>query len=128
MKVRVEADEWSPDGRKILSAENIEAIRKALEDEGPIIVEHWHYYGSRSPDRFVFDDLDDFMEYVQGKARLAMPSTFGVSLPFAGMRMKLRAASSRMKMGVCRGKARISRARHNSGMHPTPPHDASHAR
>ncbi len=68
MKVRVEADEWSPDGRKILSPENLEVIRKTLEDEGPIIVEHWHYYGSRSPDRFVFDDLDDFMDYMQGKA------------------------------------------------------------
>jgi hypothetical protein len=68
MKARCEADEWSPDGRKILSAENLEAIRKTLEDEGPIIVEHWHYHGSRSPDRLVFDGLDEFIEYVQGKA------------------------------------------------------------
>src|SRR5215207_3012888 len=68
MKVRVEADEWSPDGRKILSEENLATIRKTLEDEGPIILEHWHYYGSRSPDRIIFDDLDDFMEYVRGAA------------------------------------------------------------
>jgi len=42
MKVRCEADEWSPDGRKILSANNLEIIRKTLEDEGTIILEHWH--------------------------------------------------------------------------------------
>jgi hypothetical protein len=70
MKVRVEADEWSPDGPKILSAENLESIRKTLEGEGPIILEHWHYNGSRSPDRFVFDVFDDFIEYVQGRARI----------------------------------------------------------
>ena len=70
MKVRVEADDWSPDGRKILSEENLAVIRKTLEDEGPIILEHWHYRGARSPDRLVFDDLDDFTEYVRGQARI----------------------------------------------------------
>jgi hypothetical protein len=70
MKVRVEADEWTPDGRKILSAENVAAIRKTLEDEGPIILEHWHYRGACSPDRCVFDDFDDFLGYVKGQARI----------------------------------------------------------
>jgi len=69
MKIRYEPDEWTPDGKKILSAENLEIIRKTLEDEGPIIVEHRFYRGSRSPDRFVFEDVDDFVEYVNGKAR-----------------------------------------------------------
>ena len=66
MKIRPEADDWRPDGKKILSAENLEIIQRTLEDEGPIIVEHWHYYGSRGPDRFVFDDIDDFVTYVEG--------------------------------------------------------------
>lgn len=35
MKVRVESDEWSPDGRKVLSEEILAAMRKTLEDEGP---------------------------------------------------------------------------------------------
>jgi hypothetical protein len=70
MKVRVEEDEWSPDGRKILSDENLAVIRQTLEDVGPIVVEHWHYYGSRAPDRLVFDDFDDFVEYVRGGARI----------------------------------------------------------
>jgi hypothetical protein len=56
MKVRCEADEWTTDGRKILSAENLEVIRRTLEDEGPIILEHWHYYGASPPDRLIFDD------------------------------------------------------------------------
>jgi hypothetical protein len=68
MKVRFETDECTPDCRKILSAENLEIISKTLEDEGPIILEHWYYYGSRSPDRFVFNDLDSFVEYIQSKA------------------------------------------------------------
>jgi hypothetical protein len=69
MKIRYEPDEWTPDGQKILSDENLEIIRKTLEDEGPIIVEHRFYRGSRSPDRFVFEDLDEFVEYVNSKAR-----------------------------------------------------------
>ena len=61
---RNDADEWVPDGRKITSQENLDAIRKTLESDGPIIVEHWFYYGSRAPDRLVFDDFDEFNEYL----------------------------------------------------------------
>ena len=70
MKVRIETDEWTSDGGKILSPENLASIRETLENEGPIIVEHWFYYGSRAPDRFIFDDFDDFVEYVQTKSRI----------------------------------------------------------
>jgi len=69
MSIRVEANEWVSDGRKILSAENVAAVRATLEGEGPVIVEHWFYRGSRSPERLVFDDIDAFIEYVQGSAR-----------------------------------------------------------
>jgi len=70
MKVRAEADDWTPNGRKILSPENLTVIRNTLENEGPIIVEHWFYRGSRSPDRLVFDDFDNFVEYVQSKSAI----------------------------------------------------------
>jgi len=46
MKVRAEADDWTPNRQKILSPENLAIVRKTLEDEGPIIVEHWFYRGA----------------------------------------------------------------------------------
>jgi len=63
-----EADEWSTEGAKIATPENLAAIRRVLEDEGPIILEHWFYRGSSSPDRFVFDDFEDFETYLGSKA------------------------------------------------------------
>lgn len=59
---------WSTTGRNILSPDRLAAIRKVLEDKGPVIVEHWFYYGSRAPDRLVFDDYDQFVEYLKTKA------------------------------------------------------------
>jgi hypothetical protein len=69
MNFSADEDERVFDGRKILSAENLEKIRRTLEDEGPIIVEHWFYRGARSPDRLIFDDLDAFMGYVESRAQ-----------------------------------------------------------
>lgn len=70
MKVRCDTDEWTPDGRKILSVENLEIIGRTLEEEGSIIVEHWFYRGSRSPNRLIFDDFDAFTGYAQSNARI----------------------------------------------------------
>ena len=69
-KIRPEEDDWRPDGKKILSPENLAVIERTLEDEGPIIVEHWHYYGSRAPDRLICEDLDEFVAYVETKSRI----------------------------------------------------------
>jgi len=65
MKVRFysEDDEWTTGGGKITAPESLQLIRKTLDDEGPIIVEHWFYRGSCAPDRLVFDDFDRFVEY-----------------------------------------------------------------
>jgi hypothetical protein len=70
MKIRAEADDWRPDGRKILSPENLDIIRKTIEDDGPIILEHWHYRGARAPDRFLFEEMDEFIAYVQGHSAI----------------------------------------------------------
>ena len=67
-RFRSEADDWNLNGRKITSSENLEVIRKTLEDEGPIIVEHWFYRGSSAPDRFVFDEYDEFIAYLEEHA------------------------------------------------------------
>lgn len=66
MKVvwRGKSDDWHASGNKITSPEKLKAIEACLEIDGPIIVEHWHYYGSRAPDRIVFDDYEVFIEYL----------------------------------------------------------------
>jgi len=63
-RFRSEDDDWNADGRKITDPETLEAVRNVLEEEGPIIVEQWLYRGSSSPNRFIFEDYDDFLEYL----------------------------------------------------------------
>ena len=75
-------DEWSTDGRNILSPDRLSAIRKVLAT-GSVIVEHWFYYGSRSPDRLVFDDYDTLLEYLTANARPKSPVTIDMK-PDAG--------------------------------------------
>ena len=54
-RFRIESDNWSADGSKITEPAKLEAIRRTLEDEGAIIVEHWFYHGASAPERLVFD-------------------------------------------------------------------------
>jgi hypothetical protein len=64
----LDRDGWSTDGRNILSADRLTAIRDVLETKGPVILEHWFYYGCRSPDRLVFDDYEQLLIYLKTKA------------------------------------------------------------
>ena len=64
---RDDGNGWSTEGGNILSPDRLAAIRKVLEDKGPVILEHWFYYGSRSPDRIVFEDYDALTEYLNTK-------------------------------------------------------------
>lgn len=66
MRVRFhyESDGWTTEGRKITDLESLEAIRKVLDEEGPVVVEHWFYRGSCAPDRLVFEDFNEFREYL----------------------------------------------------------------
>jgi hypothetical protein len=64
-----DSDEWSAEGSNILSPDRLEAIRRVLEEVGPVILEHWFYYGSRSPDRLVFEDFEELLTYLQVNAR-----------------------------------------------------------
>src|SRR5262245_23102190 len=63
-----EDDDWTPDGPKITDPEKLEAVRHCLEKNGSIIVEHWIYRGSQAPDRLVFDDYEEFVEYLDSHA------------------------------------------------------------
>jgi hypothetical protein len=67
--VRPESDEWTREGRKITDAEKLEAIRRTLDEIGPVIVEHWFYRGSRAPERLVFDDYEDFQKLLETGCR-----------------------------------------------------------
>ena len=53
---------------KITAPDALDAIRKCLEKDGSLIVEHWFYRGSSAPDRLVFDDYEAFMEYLDSRA------------------------------------------------------------
>jgi hypothetical protein len=67
-RFRNDADDWIPDGRKITSPEALDAIRRCLDEQGPIIVEHWLYRGSSAPERRIFEHYEAFIEYLDSKA------------------------------------------------------------
>ncbi len=62
-------EEWSTEGRNIMSPDRLSAIRDVLENVGPVIVEHWFFYGSCCPERFVFEDYDKLLDYLKANAR-----------------------------------------------------------
>lgn len=70
MKTRFRSDDdgWTIEGKKITDSAALERIRQCLEDEGPIILEHWFYRGSCAPERLVFDNYDKFIEYLNTEA------------------------------------------------------------
>jgi hypothetical protein len=50
-----------------MSPDRLAAVENVLENVGPVILEHWHYCGSRPPDRIVFDGFEGFLRYLQEK-------------------------------------------------------------
>lgn len=63
-----EDDEWSTGGRNILAPDILATLKTILEQQ-PVILEHWFYYGSRAPNRVVFDNFDDLQGYLKSNAR-----------------------------------------------------------
>ena len=61
---RSEADDWTAEGPKITEPEKLAAIERALQAEGPIIVEHRHYRGASAPSRFIFEDFEKFTKWL----------------------------------------------------------------
>jgi hypothetical protein len=70
MRIRFysEADKWTTEGASIIATEKLDAIRKTLENERPVIVEHWFYRGACTPERRVFDDFEILMDYLTNEA------------------------------------------------------------
>ncbi|HEV8058532.1 MAG TPA: hypothetical protein VGP68_01585 [Gemmataceae bacterium] len=66
-RFRSEDDGWMADGRKITAPEALEAIRRCLDEEGPIIIEHLFYRGSCAGGT-VFQDFDAFAGYPETHA------------------------------------------------------------
>jgi hypothetical protein len=66
---RYEPDDWSTEGSRITDVEKIEAVRSELEEKGPVIVKHWHYRGGCGQSHLVFEDIDDYLEYLKTHAQ-----------------------------------------------------------
>jgi hypothetical protein len=69
MSPRNFADGWRGDLPKITDPLALETVRNCLETDGPIIVEHWLYYGGSAPERMIFDEFEKFMEYLDVHTR-----------------------------------------------------------
>jgi hypothetical protein len=62
-------DGWSESGARITDAQVLERLRKVLEEQGAVIVEHRFYRGARSPSRYVFDSFEELEAYLREKTR-----------------------------------------------------------
>ena len=58
----VEADDWSA-GPHLATADVQRVITNALET-GVLIVEHWHYRGSRAPTRLFVEDEEEWQAFL----------------------------------------------------------------
>lgn len=66
---RYPPDDWTIEGSRITDPDKVEAIRSELETKGPVIVKHWHYRGACGPSHFVFEDIDDYLTYMNSHAQ-----------------------------------------------------------
>jgi hypothetical protein len=63
------ADEWTTEGSRITDVDVLATLRRIIDDESVLIVEHRYYRGARAPLRLVFDDADRFEDYVRTETR-----------------------------------------------------------
>ena len=66
---RNEAHDWSQEGEKINDDQKLAMLRRVLEESGPVILERRFYCGSSAPERLVFDEFDELVEYLSQKAK-----------------------------------------------------------
>lgn len=65
---RYELDEWTTEGKRISDPEILSVVEKAIDGGEIVAVEHWHYRGARAPSRLIFDDYEEFTEYLSEHA------------------------------------------------------------
>lgn len=66
---RNEAHDWSQEGEKISDDRKLALLRRVLEESGPVILEHQSYCGSSAPERLIFDDFDELVDYLSQNAK-----------------------------------------------------------
>jgi hypothetical protein len=62
MTLIVASDDWRA-GPNLRTAEVMQRVGAALE-AGILIVEHWHYLGSRAPTRLFVEDIEQWEEFL----------------------------------------------------------------
>jgi hypothetical protein len=59
---------WGSEAPNILAPERIAAIKQAFEGSS-LIVAHYFLFGGRAPDSMIFEDYEDFEEYLRTEVR-----------------------------------------------------------
>ena len=65
---RLEHHEWALDGERIDAPENISAIQKIFDEDGPILVRHWYLGGATAPNILVSGSFKSFVAYLEKNA------------------------------------------------------------
>lgn len=60
-------DEWTEQGSRVTDEGFLDAIRRTIEEESSVIIEHRFYRGGRSPHRFVCDQFAALLEYINSE-------------------------------------------------------------
>jgi hypothetical protein len=66
---RSEAHDWSREGERINDDQKLALLKRVLEESGPVILEHRSYCRSSAPERLIFDDFDELVDYLSRKAK-----------------------------------------------------------
>ena len=61
------ADEWTYEG-DVLQEDAFDVLRRTIEDESDLLVEHRFYRGARAPAKFVCGDYGELREYIKKNA------------------------------------------------------------
>lgn len=61
------SDNWTINGKKITSSENLDLIRETLERQGSILVKRWFYRGASGPEYKIFDIYEDVISFLNNE-------------------------------------------------------------